>query len=121
MKHTIEIPIRTISWLNIRGSFWRHQKRKKAEKSAMYIAWRTEFGGHPPQPPLRVTFTRVAPRSLDAGDNLESAFKYIRDELAQCMGLKNDAGTEVEWKSQQRKGGSKEYTVIVEIEELGEK
>ncbi len=54
---------------------------------------------------LRVTLTRIGPRALD-DDNLQGAFKFIRDAIAQCiwggrMGQRDDLA---EWRYEQRKG-----------------
>ena len=116
-SHSLRIPILTASWLNVRGRWHKHEKRRKAEKAAVAVAW--SCAGCPTvRLPARVTFTRIAPRSLDVGDNLESTFKYMRDELASCFLLSNDAGPEVQWLSRQRKGGPREYAVEIEIEEV---
>lgn len=50
-----------------------------------------------------VVLTRQAPRRLDAPDNISSAFKAIRDGVAQAFGV-NDGALEVAWLYDQRKG-----------------
>lgn len=64
-----------------------------------------------------VTLTRIAPRDLD-GDNLQAAFKAIRDEVARCLNI-DDADSRVEWIYRQEKPSRpKEYGVRVLVQEL---
>lgn len=51
---------------------------------------------------LLVQWTRIAPRSLD-DDNLRSAFKPLRDELAKHAGM-DDRSPRYEWQYQQERG-----------------
>ena len=50
-----------------------------------------------------VTFIRTSPRFLD-DDNLASAFKAVRDEVAKLLGVSDAPGGPVVWKYEQRKG-----------------
>jgi hypothetical protein len=59
---------------------------------------------------LRCVLTRLSPRKLDS-DNLESAFKAIRDEVARQLGV-DDGGDRVEWVCKQLPGPT---AVIVAI------
>jgi len=97
---------------------WRaHQRIKITEKCVLNAAWLLHFGFPAPvfEFPLTVSMIRIAPRPLD-DDNLQGAFKYIRDEIARCLGLSNDAGPEVKWRYAQEKGGPKKHAVRIEIE-----
>jgi hypothetical protein len=72
---------------------------------------RTKFA-----PPLRITMTRIGARALD-NDNLEGAFKPVRDGITDGLGLKDDAERAgLEWVCEQRRGAPKEYGCILEIE-----
>lgn len=51
---------------------------------------------------LRCTLTRIAPRKLDS-DNLQSAFKGVRDEIAKFLEL-NDGSPRWLWDYQQQPG-----------------
>lgn len=107
-----------------RGTFGTARLVKK-DREALFYCWVGARRPKPPRWPCRVTFTRIAPRPLDKSDNLPNAFKAMRDELARCIGLRNDAGPEVEWKYRQLKpqdvGLPKgTYHVKVEIEVEGE-
>lgn len=54
-------------------------------------------------PPRSVLFVRTGPRFLD-DDNLASAFKAVRDEVAKLLGVSDAPGGPVEWRYEQRKG-----------------
>ena len=60
---------------------------------------------------LHVTLTRVAPRELD-DDNLASAFKAIRDEVAAFVGL-DDGSKRFTWAYRQERGL---YAVRIRLE-----
>ncbi len=61
-----------------------------------------------PPCPLVVTIVRIGPRKLD-GDNLQSACKYVRDEIARAVGV--DDGSDIyTWIYDQRIGP---YGVII--------
>ena len=56
----------------------------------------------PPQwPKYFVTLIRCAARTLD-GDNLQAAFKPIRDQVAQWLGIRNDDDERLDWQYAQR-------------------
>lgn len=72
--------------------------------------------------PVEVTLTRIAPKSLDAHDNLPVSLKWIADQTAtELTGIKQagraDDSKEITWKYQQRKGRVREYAVEIAIEE----
>lgn len=64
-----------------------------------------------PQGPLTVTITRVGPRKLD-DDNLQSACKYVRDEIANVIGVDDGNDRFYTWQYRQRTGP---YGVEVDI------
>lgn len=63
---------------------------------------------------VRVTLTRVSPRRLD-GDNLASAFKAVRDGVADALG-RNDGDSEIDWRYEQRQ--DRDYGVEIRIQAL---
>lgn len=104
------IPIRLPSAANLR-EHWRVRHRRTKEQRNLV----TMFLGKPTHPALPVTvrLTRIAPRALD-GDNLQSAFKAIRDSVASWLGV-DDADERVVWKYAQAKGGAKRYAIEIEV------
>ena len=64
--------------------------------------------------PCIVTMTRIGPRELD-DDNLASAFKAVRDGIADKLGV-NDNDKRIQWRYAQRKGKPKEYSAEIEIQ-----
>ena len=66
-----------------------------------------------PDVPVVVTLTRIAPRALD-GDNLQGAFKAMRDEVAKWIGVP-DNHPSVTWEYGQRRGGVGEYAVSIVV------
>ena len=70
----------------------------------------------PLAPPLKITLTRIAPRSLDY-DNLVTGMKPIRDGVTDGLGLTDDSeSTGLEWVYAQQAGLYKEYGLRVEVE-----
>jgi hypothetical protein len=65
--------------------------------------------------PLAITLTRVAPRPLDT-DNLSSAFKAIRDGVADALTV-DDGDPRLAWVYQQRRGQPREYGIAIRIED----
>lgn len=63
-----------------------------------------------PQLPLVIVITRIGPRRLD-DDNLQSACKYVRDEIARKVGV-DDGSDQYTWQYDQRVG---DYGVEVEM------
>lgn len=113
------LPIRTVSEANRGGEHW--TKKSKRHKAQNHIVWAHWMSVRPEiTVPCRIVLTRIAPRSLDEGDNLPMAFKSIRDELS---GLINpgyargraDNGGGMIWEYKQEKGKPKEYAVRIEI------
>jgi hypothetical protein len=115
---------RTEAHSNRRGHRMAAARQVKRERETLLYTWVGAGKPKPPRLPCKVTFTRIAPRRLDEGDNLPSAFKPMRDELARVLGLKNDAGAEVTWAYEQAAPAEWNkskgfYGVVVRIEVEG--
>ncbi len=72
--------------------------------------------------PAKITLARIAPRELDF-DNLVTAFKHIRDTVADLLipGLakgRADGDKRLQWEYMQIKGIPKEYAVKITIKGL---
>lgn len=102
----ITLPLRIESVANLREHWGDKSKRTKAHRMAA-VAVPTHGL------PCVVTLTRIAPRVLD-DDNLRSAFKALRDGIADRLSVK-DNDPRVEWRYAQAKGQPKEYAARVQI------
>jgi hypothetical protein len=103
---TFDIPIRTVSALNLREHWRKRAKRVKSERQAAYLI--TPYGV---RLPCTVKLTRIAPRALD-GDNWQAGAKGIRDGIADKLGV-DDRDPRVTWEYGQERG--KPYAVRVTI------
>jgi len=107
---TILIPLRLPSCANLREHWTAKARRVKAQRTAV----RVYIGGKPRPPlPVVVTLTRIAPRALD-DDNLASAFKACRDEVATWLGFA-DNNPGIVWQYAQRKVGAKVYGIEIRV------
>lgn len=106
---TTELELRIVSVANQREHWSAKAKRAKAHRFAAILVPR-----HPL--PCTVTLVRIAPRPLD-DDNLRSAFKALRDGIADRLGVK-DNDPRVRWEYAQEVGRPKQYAARVTIEAL---
>ncbi len=109
---TIEFPLRLISAANAHEHWRTRSGRVKKERLVVWAELKKVK--LLPTLPVSVKMTRVSPRMLD-GDNLQSAFKAVRDEIAAAFKI-DDNSVLIEWLYSQEKG--KEYRVRIEIESL---
>lgn len=109
----IEFPLVLPSVANLREHWAKKAKRVKVQRSATRIymsASRLAIINEPgigpdglwPRCSLSVRLTRVAPRTLD-GDNLQAAFKAVRDEIAAYLGI-DDGDERIRFTYAQAKG-----------------
>lgn len=112
----VEIPIRTVSEANSSEHWTKKHRRKQAQRFALEfgLAWyKKEI-----RLPCHITLTRIAPRSLDTGDNLPCSFKHIRDVIAELItgdkrpGLA-DSDERLTWEYKQEKGKPKQYAIRI--------
>ena len=100
---------------------WRTLKKLKvSQRGAVNFVM---VGRTIPPMPLVVTITRVGPRKLD-DDNLASACKYVRDQIAANIGV-DDGSDQYTWRYAQRivrglSGLPSRYGVDVEVVTRGE-
>lgn len=104
-----DVPVRTVSLTNQRGHWGKRARRAKDERLATWGAWHATphhyrgalLGALAAGAQLQVLMRRVDPSRLD-DDNIRGALKHVRDELARCLGLADDADPRVAWAYDQR-------------------
>ena len=116
------LPIRTQSEANLREFWAKKAARSKKQASALRSAWARN---HPEisilqTQKIHINLTRIAPRKLDAYDNLPMSFKNILDTLADlilpgCKPGRADSKLDLSVSYAQRKGAPKEYAVEIQI------
>ena len=110
----VTIPVRTVSETNQREHWSERHKRRKTQRSTVYLVVRAQLLRHGITVPCTVTMTRIAPSSGLDFDNLVSSAKACRDGIADALGV-DDADPRIEWRYQQRRGKGKEWGVDVKV------
>lgn len=117
------LPLRTKSLTNMREHRMARWRRGAKEREAVAALWRA--GTHPgwrsgcagrqllPNERASVMIERIAPRRLDS-DNLTSALKAVRDEIAAQLGV-DDGSARVAWLYGQTRGLPGQYQVVVTV------
>ena len=77
-----ELALVTISEANCSDHWTKKSKRHKQQQQLLRLSFKKYAEGV--TIPCWVTFTRLAPRILDEDNNI-SAFKFLRDELSECL------------------------------------
>lgn len=111
---TLEFPCRTYSITNEAVHHMVKWRRAKLQKDITWAEWRSKVKAKP-ELPCTVTFTRISPRMLDVGDNLNSSMKHVRDQVAKELGV-DDNDSRITWVYSQEKG--KEFRVRIEIQSI---
>lgn len=105
--------LRTVSESNRRGSWRKHYARTQTQRFAAY----TNMKGRAlpvVSGPVRVKVTRIAPRALDAHDNLRASLKAVVDGIADWLKSK-DNDPRITWDYGQERGKPRQYAVRVEV------
>lgn len=109
MSAIILIAIRLPSAANLREHWSKRAKRAKAHRKDAWLhtmaAVRGPMLGRIHEHGAVIEMTRIAPRALDS-DNLASAFKALRDGVADALGI-DDGDARLEWRYSQRKGAAR--------------
>jgi hypothetical protein len=113
----VECALQTVSEANRRDHWRTVRKRSREQQAVVSMLLRPELTRYciesPRTRPCVVTLTRIASRRLD-GDNLQGAFKAIRDSVARCLGV-DDGEACVSWEYAQE-FASKRCAIRVEID-----
>lgn len=117
----VRLPIKTVSEANSSEHWTRKSKRHKLQKKWITLAYHRDK----PKLPKRasILLTRIAPRILDASDNLPMCFKYVKDYIADLInpGLaagRADDSQDLHWVYSQERGETREYAVVIKIYEV---
>lgn len=119
--YTVEFPVITQTEGNANENRFTRIDRCKAQRTAAMFALKQLPNSEARQRIKRVRFVRFAPGELDLGDNLNSAFKHIRDQVVAWIAGDNtvagrgDDGPRcgLTWEYAQVR--SKEYGVRIEM------
>lgn len=117
---TVEVPIALPSASNLREHWRERHRRIKSQCAATsmmlgFMRVVERLGGDGAVKAgdrLAVTLTRVAPRKLDS-DNLQGAFKGVRDEVAKFFGVDDGDKRHITWSYAQTTG--KPSTVLIDL------
>lgn len=111
----VTVPIRIESLNKTYSEHWRtRSKRNTSHRAAVWFSLKAAKAAHDLAPCV-VTLTRIAPRRVDAHENLRAGFKSAVDAVADWIGL-DDADERIEWRYAQRRGGVMEYAAEIRIE-----
>ena len=115
----IKIPIRIVSEANSNEHWSKKSKRHKLQHLIIksYLNSYLDFSINLP---VHLTLIRGAPRLFD-GDNLQTAFKYVRDAIAAYLTGNNtpgqaDSDPRITWNYKQEKTSNKEYYIKILVE-----
>jgi hypothetical protein len=104
------LPIRLPSVANMREHWAKKARRVKEQRSTVAMVLRTALSQ--PTLPAVIDLVRISPRQLD-DDNLQSAFKAVRDGVADWLGV-DDADEQVTWRyAQKRRGSDRGIQILV--------
>ena len=106
--------MKLVSICNARMSRWKlaNLARTQRQRALLLLANKMQREGKPPGPPYKITITRRGKRKLDS-DNLAASAKFVRDGIADALGIDDGDEDIALWYYRQERG---EYMVEIEIE-----
>jgi hypothetical protein len=112
----VKIPLKLESEANSRQHWHKGAKRHTTQKKITRLYLKTS---DIPDFPIHVTLTRFAPRFFDS-DNLQTAFKYVRDAVSEYVtdckiAGRADSDPRISWEYKQEKTKNKEHYYTIEI------
>lgn len=104
-RFTLTVPVRVLSEANLRENWRASVRRKKQQQEAVRDLWAFTvlpmWGGNwTATGPVNVLLTHSGPH-MD-GDNLQRAFKGVRDVVADLLGIDDGDAARVQWHYAQR-------------------
>jgi len=123
MKIEFTIPLTKdliVSEANRGGEHWTKKHKRHQTQKLLVRPYLNKYATEITLP-CKITFTRIAPRSLDKEENLPCSMKYFKDYIADYLipgkaAGRADDSAELYWQFAQEKGKPKEYAIKVEIE-----
>ena len=88
-------------------------KRVKEQRSMIKLVLQSH--NFKPTLPAKIRLCRIAPKELDRDDNIQTAFKHIKDGIGDWFGLKNDNDTRLQFEYEQQSGEARYYGVRVTV------
>jgi hypothetical protein len=107
----IELPIKTVAGLNAREHWRKRAARVKGERQAACMGIKSLRNR--PELPVTVRLVRLSGGTLD-DDNLQGAFKAIRDGVADAYGIP-DNDPRIRWEYAQERCRRGIYAVRIEV------
>lgn len=108
----VEVPIKLESRANARHHWRKRHAVTAFEREAVYWSLPHKRRGEIALPVV-IVLTRIAPRRLDS-DNLQAAFKAVRDQVAQFIG-EDDRSDRLVWIYLQRRRNAREHAISIGI------
>jgi len=118
---TLNIPLKLVSANKGQSHWTKRHKLAKVQKALVTYYLKSHGIAHPAYFPVHITLTRFAPRLYDT-DNLQTAFKHIRDAVSEYIleckvPGRADGDSRIKWEYRQEKTVAKEYFISVQIQQ----
>lgn len=111
MSVTIDLPLRLGRGLNDRKHWAPRSKQAKAERQCAHLLVKHRYDK--PPLPVVVTLVRLSAGTLD-DDNLQGAFKAVRDGVADAYGIPdNDPRLRFQYAQERAKRGTAGVRVVI--------
>jgi hypothetical protein len=107
------VPVRARSLNEKLRDHWAGKKWTKSERDATRLLFPSKR--EVPAGPWAILLNRVSPsvQQLDRDDNLPGSLKAVRDEVALCLGFKDDEDSHLFWRYAQERGA--DWGVLITI------
>mgnify|MGYP001599865876 CR=1 FL=1 len=113
----VTFPCRLVSEANTREHWTRRARRARQQRVDAKIRMLSTGAHVPDGHVVVVNLTRIAPRPLD-GDNLQRAFKAVRDGVADWL-ERDDGAATITWHYAQERGGTRAHEVRITVIDRG--
>lgn len=114
MRVVVTMPMQTRTTSNARGHWRVLHKIAKAQRGATKLACTRPLRGFATVRPLCVLLTRIAPRRVDEGTEMD-ALKHVRDGVADALGCADTGRDGITWLGAQERGAVREHAVRIEV------